>query len=242
MKRMARIAVILLFLTLSLTKTCLCAQELVILRTKGKVFVRNNENLPWHKAQKGDTLFDDYELQTKRKSECTFGVGKNIEQALTLKANSYFKITNLTFHRLELVQGRVFSLIKQFDDSASFEIRTPTAITGARGTGWSVESGDTTSVRCYEGEVYVQGLDESGQVTSDQSLAEGNGVNVSQAGEADETFELTEKDKKEWMSVRNILKDFVGKPIGKIVATFGSVTDGAVDAYLGSDGKNPYNR
>ena len=55
-----------------------------------------------------------------------------------------------------------------------FEIRTPTAIAGPRGTGWIMGFiDDSTYVTCFEGKVYVIGLDEQGNTISKKDITEG---------------------------------------------------------------------
>ncbi|MFH1360374.1 MAG: FecR family protein [Candidatus Omnitrophota bacterium] len=220
----------------------LYAQEYKIIKTKGQVLIREDESKPWQKAKKGYTLSENYELMTKRGGECTFAAGDTINKALTLKQNSQLKVSAESMGRLELIQGRVFSLIEKMDQGSTYEIQTPVAIAGARGTGWTVEADKDTSVKCFEGEVYVKGLDEEGNVIADKDIPEGSGVQVKEKGEIEKPFEVSKKDKKEWNSFRDIVKDFIGKPIGKVFNAFGGITEGVVEGYLGSEGENPFNR
>ena len=219
------------------------ASELKILSVKGQVLLREDEAQPWRKAKKDDTLRKNYELMTKNRAECTFTFGGELDGAITLKGNSQLKFTDTEVRRLNLTKGRVFSIIDKLDKNSSFEISTPVAIAGVRGTGWTVEAEEETAVRCFEGEVSVQGLDQEGHVVTDTGVKEGSGVAVSKEGQIDDPFELTEKDKKEWMTFKGVIKNLLGKPLGKAMVAVGGLTEGMLDGYIGKEpGANPFNR
>src|SRR3989338_11241538 len=220
----------------------LYAQDYKIITVKGEVLLRQNESSSWQKAKKGDSFLKNYELMTKQGSECTFAAGDTVNKALTLKENSQLKVSPEAVGRLELMQGRVFSLIEKMDQDSTFEIKTPVVVAGVRGTGWSVEAEKGTSVKCFEGKVYAKGLDENGSVVSDTDIPEGSGVQVREKGEMEKHFEVSAKDKKEWKSFKGIVKNFIGKPIGKVFDAVGGITEGMVDGYVGNTGANPYNR
>ncbi len=218
------------------------AQELRIIKIRGKVLVREQEVKPWRKAQEGEFLFDHYELMTKRRSECTISFSEKFDKALTIKQNSQVKVVDVVAGNLELPKGRIFSLIEGVENPETFQIRTPFAISGPRGTGMSVESGEETSVRCFEGEVYVKGLDEEGNVVSEKDIVQDTGIHISESGEATEPFALTKKDKKEWKRFRDVVKDLIGKPIGKVLSVAGGLADGAAESIIEDDAENPFNR
>ena len=229
-------------ITLLLFSFPLYAQDYKIIKVKGQVLLRQDESSPWQKAKKGDSFSENYELMTKQGGECTFAAGDTVNKALTLKENSQLKVSPEAVGRLELTRGRVFSLIEKMDQGSTFEIKTPVVVAGVRGTGWSVEAEKGTSVKCFEGKVYAKGLDENGSVVSDTDIPEGSGVQVREKGEMEKPFEVSAKDKKEWKSFKGIVKNFIGKPIGKVFDAVGGITEGMVDGYVGNTGANPYNR
>jgi len=237
------IILILVFLVSCFFTVDVFAQDCRIIKMKGKVQLREAEGLPWREAKKGEFLRSDYELLTGKRSECTFGFGENIDRALTLKANSQMKIDDADIGKLKLAKGRVFSLLENMKEKSDFEIRTPTAIAGARGTGWTVEAKEEeTAVRCFEGTVYVKGLDEEGNPVSNKDISEGTGVDVVSGEEIPEPVEVTKKERKQWNSFKDVVKDLIGKPIGKIVAIVDGVTSGAVEGYINDKSENPFGR
>jgi len=240
MKRLLILSAVLLAIFMFTTN--IFAQDVRIMKVKGAVKVREDETKPWRKAKKGEVLDTNYELMTKKRAECSFRFGEDKDTAMTIKENSQIKFADVTTGKLHLAKGRVFSLIEKVKNPEKFEIRTPTAIAGARGTGWTMEADDQTAVRCFEGEVYVKGLDEQGNVVSDTEVIEGSGKKVYKGGEVSEEFKLTAKEKKEWNSFKDVIKDLIGKPLGKAGKALGGFSDGAIEGYLGDVGENPFNR
>ncbi len=63
---------------------------------------------------------------------------------------------------LGLVKGRVRALLgRKLGAASRFEITTPVAVAGVRGTDFEVWSNGRTVVRCYEGRVAVRNIDEA---------------------------------------------------------------------------------
>jgi len=182
------------------------ASDYQIIEAKGQVFLRSAPTVRWQNAHKGDTLSDGYGLKTEENSQCTFAAGDNINKAITLKESSQLTISDDSVRSLLLLKGRVFLLVEKMEAGETFEVRTPTAIAGVRGTGWTVESDQATDVKCFEGEVYVKGVDAQGNAAAQKDVAAGSGVQVKD-GAVDEPVVLTRKDKKEWNSFKDVVKD-----------------------------------
>ena len=88
------------------------AQNLKIVDIKGEVLLRQRDVLPWRKAVMGEALYKDYELQTKKGSECTISFDDNLDKVLTLKENTQIKIEDVIHTSIKLSKGRVFSLLE----------------------------------------------------------------------------------------------------------------------------------
>jgi hypothetical protein len=75
--------------------------------------------------------------------------------------------------KLELIDGELVALLKNLKKGATFQVRTPGAVCGARGTGWETKmSGKFTSVTVFDGTVYVRGIDRNGIVMKEEYLVE----------------------------------------------------------------------
>ncbi|MFH1621834.1 MAG: FecR family protein [Candidatus Omnitrophota bacterium] len=188
----------------------LYAQDLKIVDIKGEVLLRPREISTWREAVMGEILYQDYELQTKENSECTISFDDNLDKVLTLKENTQIKIEDIINIVIKLSKGRVFSLLENMGKEETFQIRTPTAVAGPRGTGLKVEVVEgTTFAVCYDGKIYVGGLDKDGNLVFEEIIGEGTGAQVFE-GKL-ELFELTDEDKEEWNRFMDFIQDLKDK-------------------------------
>ncbi|MEM7816752.1 MAG: FecR domain-containing protein, partial [Candidatus Aenigmatarchaeota archaeon] len=154
-----------------------------IIDIKGEVLVKISPTQPWEKARVNMPLNKETEIQTKINSECTIGFDTDLRNVLTLKENSQVKVEEILPAKVFLSKGRVFSLIKDVASLKEFKVRTPVAIAGVKGTGFSMENTDSGSViKCFEDEVDVTGLDNQGNPTQEAELLSGFGINVDLEG------------------------------------------------------------
>jgi hypothetical protein len=72
---------------------------------------------------------------------------------------------------IQLIDGEMTVLLRGGDRDDQFRVVTPSAVCGARGTGWAVSAGrNTTEVIVFEGEVYVKGIGPDGVMGGDGTL------------------------------------------------------------------------
>jgi hypothetical protein len=184
----------------------LFAQTARIIDIKGKVFVKSNAGATWQVALVNMSLEKNTEVKTEADSSCTLAFDKGLKNIVTLKQNSLIRINSIMPGDIFLPEGRVFSLIKNLPKGEQFQVRTPTAIAGARGTGWITHSHNrVTGVFCFEDAVFIQGLDNSGGSVGGVVLSSGNGINVGQGGTFSETFPLGGSENSEWSDYTNSL-------------------------------------
>jgi hypothetical protein len=190
----------------------LFAQSVKIIDLKGCVTVKQNAQLDWKKAKIDMTLYKDAEVKTEKKSECTIAFDDEISNALTLKEDSHIKLESILPANVYLPQGRVFSLIDDIAKIEDFEIRTPTAIAGVRGTGLSAvaKKDGCSTFSSFENSVNVQGSDQQGNKTNQKNLPSGFGINVCEGGMLGEFFKLGAGDLREWDGFKGNLEDLRG--------------------------------
>ena len=88
---------------------------------------------------------------------------------------------------LDVAQGTLLSSVKRLSKQESFEVRTPVAIAGVRGTRFSVAVNDSGSqVRLYDGAVVVK------RGESETVLSPGKGVEVTKSGVSELTEDSTD--------------------------------------------------
>jgi len=192
------------------------AQTAKIVDLKGEVLVKRQANAEWQKAALNSLLGKDAEVMTKAGSECTLAFDEELKRILTLKENSHIKIENVSPGAVFLPEGRVFTLIQGLARQEKFQVRTPTAIAAARGTGWSDEyQNNNTLVSCFEDIVYVEGLDSSGNSTGGRDLSEGFGIDVGEGGTFGEQRALGDSDYREWNGFSNNVDTLSGGNAGE---------------------------
>lgn len=122
----------------------------ILNKVEGTVLKKDNSNGLWISAIKGDIFGDGSSLKTKENSygELKFSDGSITEIKANTQVSIYKDYLSLTIGYIKLYITKLFP---------NFEVRTPTAIAGVRGTEFSVEvlPDQTTLVVVYEGEVDV---------------------------------------------------------------------------------------
>lgn len=198
---MKGILVLFIFLLALLISVPAFAQIAKIVDIKGDVLVKETPAIDWARAKLNMLLNKDAEIKTEQNSECTLAFDEQLKNVLTLKEKSHIKIENIVPAKISLPEGRVFSIIKDLAKVEKFEIKTPTATAGARGSGMSIGSEEkSTSVMCFEHAAYVIGMDSAGNPTGEKDISSGYGLNVEEGGVLGDVFELTNRDYEQWNS------------------------------------------
>lgn len=210
---MKKFWVFFLFMMLFLSPSVF-AQTAKIIDVKGNVSIKRNAKSVWEKAKINAILDKNAEIQTKAKSECIVTFDEELKNILTIKENSYIKIEDIKPGKINLPQGRVFSLIEDIKNIEKFEIKTPTAVAGVMGTGLGVVSSLAgSSIMCFQDKVYTQGLDKNGKLTGKELLDEGLGINTDENGNLSDTFELGKDNLDIWNEFKeniNEIKENLG--------------------------------
>jgi hypothetical protein len=134
----------------------LITEDAVILDLKGDVDVKLTPSARWANAKVGMVLSKSSELRTGRNSwvEVGFELGYGNENVIRLQGDSTLKFTQTGPARLNLLKGELRTLVQGLSGGSTFEVRTPTAVCGARGTGWDTNTdGKKTTVDTYENKV-----------------------------------------------------------------------------------------
>lgn len=132
----------------------------------GQVLRARVKSQSFNRLKRGAKLYQGDMIKTKDTSK--FEAKLRDGSMLRLGANSQLELQNLSFDRSQprkkkkvrtkLFFGRVWaSVTSLFGSDSSFEVETPNAVAGVRGTKFTAttaESGDTT-VRVYSGKVLV---------------------------------------------------------------------------------------
>ena len=192
-----------LFLSPGIAAT-LPKEPVEILDLQGEVSVRVPPALDLKKAEKGNQLTEGSEIVTGSGSSCRVGIGEDQKSAIKLYDNSRAILTSLDPVRIDLQSGRIFSLVRGLRKDSTFEVKTPTAIAAARGTGWEQTSKE---ISVLENTVHVQGS--AGQETD---VEEGKGIQMNQDGTFGGPFDISEGSKSEWNQFKSETQGSSGEP------------------------------
>ena len=186
------------------------AEQVTIVALEGKALLRKDEHSKWESAQVGRTLSESAEIKTKGNARLTLAFNDRQNSVLTIEKNTRVKVENILPGSVFLSKGKVFALIKDVETGGSFEVRTPTAVAGARGTGWMTEyEGGRTSVSCFDDAVVVTNLDAAGNILDTRDVVEGFAIDVRQDGMSSEARPLAENEKGQWQEFVTAVEPFV---------------------------------
>ena len=133
----------------------LMAREATILYLQGDVTVQTQRSIKWIDATIGMKLKQGDSLKTGPRSWAEIEVDINYENVVRVREKTLVKIVDLRPVRISLLKGEVRSLVEGLSEGSTFQIETPTAVCGARGTGWDTQTdGTKVIVDAYEDRVY----------------------------------------------------------------------------------------
>ncbi|HDM37562.1 MAG TPA: hypothetical protein ENG55_00705, partial [Candidatus Omnitrophica bacterium] len=130
-----------------------------------------------------------------------------------------------------LDKGELFCLVEKLKKGSTFQVRTPTAICGCRGTGFQIKYNPKTLILVYEHAVYIVLLDENGNPTGKEFIVQEGYKKIVELLEAGPTQELSDRERQRWNSWRKDL----GELLGAYTTEGGSLT---ADAYTPPKGSS----
>ena len=208
--------VLLIVLCLLCLPSFALAQQVEIISIQGDVYTRDNENAEWQTPGVGQILNKDTEIMTGDDGKCVIAFDAERKNTVTIEKGSRIKIENIVPGGVFLPKGRVFTLIRNIGQVGQFEVKTPTAVSGARGTGWVTEfENGATSISVFEDNVLVTGLDTNGLAVSELDVQQEYQVQIPAGGAVPEPERVSESERQEWdnnvRSIDQIISDLEQK-------------------------------
>lgn len=209
---MIRRSGVVFFIILVVCGLCLAAADLAaqsvhvaeVIYISGSVQIKTGMAPDWLDAQAGMTVKEGDIIRTGGGSEAELAFGEGLNNIIKLFAHSQLVITAFEPGLVKLDSGRVFSLIKGLKKGSHFEVRTPTAVCGARGTGWETGfEGGVSDAAGYEETVYVAGLGEREEFLGLTDMKAGLKTRVSRGGGPGEFLRLGDEELSLWRSWRD---------------------------------------
>jgi hypothetical protein len=179
-----------------------------IIYVSGSVSVKTPASSEWIAAKEGMLIKEEDTIRTGAASTAELAFGEGLDNIINLFPDSQLVISSVNPGLVRLEEGRVFSLIKRLDKGSSFEVRTPTAVAGARGTGWGTGFlNRLTRIQGFERSVYVAGLDANGNPSGLRNMPEGFRTSVADGAHPSEFSRISEEETRSWRVWRKDARD-----------------------------------
>lgn len=197
MKRIALTIVVTAIFALIFSVSSLFADESIIKLAdfSGKVFVKISPAAEWTDAKKGQGLNQSDSVKTGDNTSAVLEFSNG--SSVALKSNTEIIVEELVWDNvskkvgINMTSGALRTIIKKMDAPSEFKIRTPTAISGARGTifyvvvfpsgtGVYVQEGLIDFLNTISGETYT--------------VYQGNGSNANSDGTTIVPHELSKEE------------------------------------------------
>ena len=186
---------------------CAKVESVDLVPVEGRIFWRQSSQRSWQVVKSQQTIGINSEVSTASGSRCIVIFNRDKTNVVEVSPNSKVKV--LSLYKVYLYEGEALALIRKLKKGKNFEVQTPTAISGARGTAWlSQYSSGKSRLGCLEDKIYVRGLDENGNPTSEEELEEGYGIEVGEGGTLGRRYELPRREREKLDKMRYDLGSF----------------------------------
>ncbi len=165
-------------------------------------------------AAKGVSLAEGASIKTGKESYCDVALDQGHKNVISIGPDSDVTIGK-EFKQINIAKGRVFSEMKALAAGSQFEVTTPQAIAGVRGTAWESIVGENSKFNVKNHTVYVKGIDKMGGETGKNDVAEGFSIIVDPSGWLGELAKLTQEDLDRMESWSSRIERSLGTTSGK---------------------------
>lgn len=122
-------------------------------------------------AQEGMMLEAGDKIKTASGASAEVSFNEDNTNLVRISENSAVKVSLSGDEKLEMDEGEVFTSISNLPSGSAFEIRTPTAVSGARGTDWVTKvTEEGTDVEAMDNTPYVRHFQTDGTLSKEQTF------------------------------------------------------------------------
>ncbi len=181
-------------------------QAAVITGFEGGVQVRSASDKSWSKAKKGMAVGIGDSIQTARNSVADVSLDAAGKNVIRIEENTLVVINSANaadIDRLDLSYGKIYASVEEVKADLGFEVKTPSAVAGVRGTGWSVDSGPKKDeISTFKDAVFVKSFDAQGNLIDEITVPEGFKALVDRFEKAGELMKLTDDEIDRFNAIR----------------------------------------
>jgi len=168
MKSFFRVGVMLFVFVLSMTFMSFFAEaadEARVINLTGNPKIMKAGQGEWKECPVNTVIDNGDRIMTRQNEmlDISFSADNSNVVHVAEKTDVFVK-RNVSPYSIELLNGAAIAYLKNLPKDSNFEIRTPTGISGARGTAWRAETnGAKSTFGAFENSIYVKGIDASGR-------------------------------------------------------------------------------
>jgi hypothetical protein len=144
---------------------CLSQEEVLVVSCEGEVKVVHHGTIKSVSCKTGMSLEAGARIITGAGAFVRIAFDKRERNIIKIKGKSDVVLKLSDGDKIELIEGEVYALLRDLKPGETFRVRTPSAVCGARGTGWRTHAkGNTSEVATFDGKVFVRGINKDGSV------------------------------------------------------------------------------
>ena len=179
-----------------------------IIDFQGDVQVKKTKTDDFSVATAGLLLPSGATIKTGAASFAQLGFDDQDDAIVRVEENTTAVILLKNDEKIELLEGEVFSIIRNLSQGQQFAVRTPTAVIGARGTEWGTKyTNETTEVEAYDDEPFVRHIDEQGNVSQEEvKVKAGTGTEVKRHQKPSNPRPVTAERQQRWQHMRTDIR------------------------------------
>ena len=152
----AKILLLVLILISCFAMSVFC-QTARIINVDGRVDVMLKDRTDWQEAKEGLKLKRGDRVKTGRDAECDLAIDKNNENVVGVLEDSDIVISFNGNEKIEIVNASLFIRLNKLPRNSTFEVKTPTAVCGARGTGFGIKAGKgSTQASAFDNNIFTK--------------------------------------------------------------------------------------
>ncbi len=144
--------------------TAECKGEVKIILVKGEPKIMKQGSSGWNICKINIAVDNGDRIKTLKNEAVEISFSNKSARVVKIEESSDVFIRKCDSpYSIELLSGAAMAYLEKLPKGSTFEIRTPTGVSGARGTGWSVTAGELKAIfKSFENFIYVKGIDASG--------------------------------------------------------------------------------
>lgn len=146
-------------------------EQVELTHSSGSVEVYLKESDDFVSVQEGMVLEAGDKIKTGDSSSAELSFNEENSNLVRLEEDTEVSVILSAEEKLEMTIGEVFSTISNLPSGSAFEIRTPTAVSGARGTDWITKVTDEgTDIEAIDSQPYVRHFESDGTLSKERTM------------------------------------------------------------------------